>query len=63
MNGRNIYLDMELPYKFYCDFGSILALKILDEVHRNIKSDEYEEKTHKCVPENSQINLFAQEFE
>lgn len=41
---------MELPYKFYCDFGSILALKILDEVHKNIKSDEYEEKnTQMCT--------------
>ena len=31
MNEKNIYLDMELLYKFNYVFGSILALKILDE--------------------------------
>lgn len=43
MNEKNIYLDMELLYKFDYVFGSILALKILDEVHKNAKGDEYEE--------------------
>lgn len=37
MNEKNIYLDMELLYKFNYVFGSILALKILDEVHKNAK--------------------------
>lgn len=43
--------------------GSILALKIWNEVHKIERYDEYEEKTYKCEPENNQINLSAQEFE
>lgn len=43
MNGRSIYLDMELLYKFYYVFDSSLALKNLDEEHKNAKQDEYEE--------------------
>ena len=63
MNEKNIYLDMELLYKFDYVFGSILALKILDEVPKMQNKMNMKNETHKCVPRNSQINLSAQEFE
>ena len=43
--------------------GSILALKILDEVTKMQNKMNMKNETHKCVPRNSQINLSAQEFE
>ena len=44
-------------------FGSILALKILDEVQKMQNMMNMKNKIHKGVPRNKQVNLFAQEFE
>ena len=43
--------------------GSILALKILDEVRKMRNKMNMKNNTCKYVPRNSQINLSAQEFE
>ena len=43
--------------------GSILALKILDEVRKMRNKMNMKNNMHKCVPRNSQINLSAKEFE
>lgn len=43
--------------------GSILALKILDEVHKMGNKMNMKNKMNKCEPRNSQTNLSAQEFE